>query len=1383
MPLTAIQEALSSQKFETARRLCLEALEKNPDPTSRAQVLGYLHDAYLRLGDIRACLKTLESIEPTTDAERLALKLRLAEDLTTAASHDHYRTSEQKAAGFTYEEYQAEMESKAHEQFEQARRMAVSGDDRRALAESLRKVGRGSEAVAIMAEMPDPPQAESYSRPTATGSLAGSVTMPDGTPAAGCMLTLGLSCPVQEPAPDALNSGMGYSADVPDIETLRTRTDARGAFRLENVPAGMHEFLAITLDPMVDDVAVRFLAHGIEVRPEVENRIDFTAHEWRSSQPYPIAEPQASVQRGGTSWRRVHTEVLRNPFHFDFPRQPLTFSLPQGVPADPSRLLLLETTQPDTPQEFQIDGCDLTFFVELPGTTTKTLALYFTDAPQPCPEPACLLPIAEHADATAVIDTGQAQFRIPWHAGEPTLPPLMAVRGVDGVWRGAGRLTLPPGVQVKACTTRVVQSGPLVLTVETDYELSTGKHYTVRFTAHRGEAYLLAHEISPPVDGAAFEFSLSEFSGGRGYLHWTPEHGNVHWTDLAAADRTLARLEESVPWWLPPEGFGYAMTADGTAQRDYIGVFTIRRGEWIDREFEKICNGPGDDRRELDWPFPEMIGSDISMITAHTTAGGDAFFRFRMFDGERHWGIIVSALENNDGPCKEISAVQHKNSSPRLQDFKDWRLDEADRVHRPSVVAGRSDLIELRRRKHSDDFAGLWQRLARPNSGGAGEALRAVVECDPAALWRLKKCAVIEALTRSRMTLLGRDYGDNYSPVGGRGITPWAEGYDLIAPTGVFTPDEERTTRAALMLMGHMYISTDLMNWRYNSRNANFEADRVDIVGAVGLAFRGNPDADYFVAHAVSLMKKSLEVYCTPGSGKWYENPACYYLHASKCRTNLVYHLASHGVSDTTDIERFRDFLRWGVLLLTPPLPHSYEEMRDGLSREQYSATGKVRRVPPIGDHAHIGPWVPDHYALMAQLYRKRDPEMADLLLWAWQEGGCDGGYAGNAALAFARLKKADLQPARPHVLTSRRLEGFGAIFRGNFARPDEFYMLLKLGPGGYRYHRTEGSIILIADGRPLIYDGGEGGETWRHTTLSFYDVHMPPAPGHIERFHSFPGLDFTQGVNPKALEPGDPVFLSDGCRHEYVQLAIERFAEPDPAISRSITWIKDQYLILHDELRLPEGVPSFWHLQAVADSETHSPGEGYIFRGRFGTDLQVLLPDQQFIDSKLETLPIHEYHQPPERTFAMRHLALQADSPDHYLAVLRPLKPGHAPVAARLLDSGGAAYGVCVTGEGIDDTIFLARGGTRLAGPDAAFDGRYGAVIRRPASLELALLDGHHIEAGGVRIASTGPAVYLKRSDGQIEAAAEGTGTVEISGAGSPLKLELDGGRTTFRF
>ena len=139
------------------------------------------------------------------------------------------------------------------------------------------------------------------------------------------------------------------------------------------------------------------------------------------------------------------------------------------------------------------------------------------------------------------------------------LPPLLAVRGEDGVWRGQGRFRFPDGISVLSQKVQVLEQGPLISTVRIEYTLSNQTTYTVTFTAHQGEAYLLAREVSPPLDGAAFEFSPAENSpAGEASSTGPPEAGGQHWYTLNREERELARLQESVAWWVPPQGFGYA---------------------------------------------------------------------------------------------------------------------------------------------------------------------------------------------------------------------------------------------------------------------------------------------------------------------------------------------------------------------------------------------------------------------------------------------------------------------------------------------------------------------------------------------------------------------------------------------------------------------------------------------------------------------------------------------------------------------------------------------------------------------------------------------------------------------------------------------------------
>lgn len=1332
--IATVRAALTARRYETARRL-LRHPPSTATPPEQQELLWLHYDVARALGEPRTALAVLQKLSEREMPNPARLELCRAEIRRQLTGYEFYRTSSEAKDGQGYETYAEQCRIQIDQALDRALAAAETDDLRLRIATELAANGRRSESEALRAQI------GARTRPAATpvadapgcGDIHGVLRFPDGTPVANGTVVLGLAVEIEDQDPADYNRpDMHYYPRIGSLHSLEARTDPQGKFVFTQVPAGRHPFLAVRLAPDAFDVATRFVHHGVTVTAGRVTTVEATVDEWRSAPPEPFDDVlPAILHHGGRIYCKQHVERLRNPFYYDFARQPYAFHVDR-LP-EPGALLvsLVPRTPAATPAvlPFQAEANTVLCLTDLPARSDRLLGFYAAE-PAPAapnatdPSAAAWLPQPDSDGTTAVIDTGCAAFRIAWgNAANDATPPLLAVRGADGIWRGQGRFVLPAGVTVTRRVTTVLTSGPLLLKVRTVCTLNQGATYALEFTVYRDETCLLVREQAPADLAGAFEFALPEFGGGRGFVHWTPENGSSHWHTLTAENTERVRLQESVMWWHPQCAFAYAMTPEGLEAQDYIGVFSLRRGEWIDRAFARIAQGPDDGNRELDWPYPEMIGSTISMITAHTTSQGDACFRFGFFDGERQWGLLVSTLARNDGPWKELSRVQHKFSSPRLNDFCRWQLDVADTVVRPLVVAQRAELRALRRKRTAPGLTDVWQRIASgENLPGPAEGVRFVVDGDPLIAWRKKLELVGVAHIRCRMTLLGRDHADMYSPVGARPITAWAEDYDLIAASGVFTADEERLVRRFLMLMGHMHLETDLMNWRYGARNANFEADRVDVVGTVGLVFEGNPDAETFVRHATEQTYRALDAYCTPGSGKWYENPPCYYLQALKCRINLLFHLWHRGRIDPAAVTRLPDFLRWGVLLLTPPFPTDAARLADGLDDPTYRATPKARRVPPIGDHAGLGTCVPEHFALMSRALRTTNPALADLLSWAYQNGGSDGRAFGNLPLLFTALEPDDLRPAPPAVLTSRRLEGFGSVLRGGFGTDREFYLLLKQGPGGYRYHRTEGSLLLFADGKPLVYEGGEAGETWRHSTLAFHAAHTPLAPGHVERFHSCAAIDFCQGVHPKALDPGEPVFLSDDCKAELVAVAHARFGEPHPAVSRSVCWVKNEYVVIHDELALPEGLLTHWHLQVVADSHTEDPASGYRFRGRYGTDLQVLLPEQRFAETQVTQDPV--LLRDRGQSFTLRHLRLSTPAPRGIVAILRPLAAGQTPVSAHALRQNGRIVGVRVQGERIDDTLFFARQLLDWNDDGVRFEGRYGAFLRRAGQVIFVDLD-----------------------------------------------------------
>jgi hypothetical protein len=159
----------------------------------------------------------------------------------------------------------------------------------------------------------------------------------------------------------------------------------------------------------------------------------------------------------------------------------------------------------------------------------------------------------------------------------------------------------------------------------------------------------------------------------------------------------------------------------------------------------------------------------------------------------------------------------------------------------------------------------------------------------------------------------------------------------------------------------------------------------------------------------------------------------------------------------------------------------------------------------------------------------------------------------------------------------------------------------------------------------------------------------------------------------------------------------------------------------------------------------------------------------------------------PPVKSFATRHLMVQADSAKHYLALLRPLAPDRPPLEAQALRQDNRAVGLVVKGGKVNDVLFFNRETFVSQTDGIRFEGRYGGVVRRAGKLQLFLLAGRLLEAEGFRIVTTPsglpggePAVALEVKPESVEMTAEGSGRVEIHGLATPAIFELTGNRIT---
>ena len=173
---------------------------------------------------------------------------------------------------------------------------------------------------------------------------------------------------------------------------------------------------------------------------------------------------------------------------------------------------------------------------------------------------------------------------------------------------------------------------------------------------------------------------------------------------------------------------------------------------------------------------------------------------------------------------------------------------------------------------------------------------------------------------------------------------------------------------------------------------------------------------------------------------------------------------------------------------------------------------------------------------------------------------------------------------------------------------------------------------------------------------------------------------------------------------------------------------------------------------------------EGWLFKGRFGTDLQVLMPGINDAEVCIKQTAILDKRPNGGQSFTMRHLQVSKQKVDNYIGVLRPLYADRSPVSAEPILLDEKSVGTAIRGDGIEDIIICSRESIKWEEEGVRFEGRYGALIQRPDQVTLILLDGMELEYKDIRITSDGPAVQLEVRGDELSIITKGSGDYSIT-------------------
>jgi hypothetical protein len=518
-------------------------------------------------------------------------------------------------------------------------------------------------------------------------------------------------------------------------------------------------------------------------------------------------------------------------------------------------------------------------------------------------------------------------------------------------------------------------------------------------------------------------------------------------------------------------------------------------------------------------------------------------------------------------------------------------------------------------------------------------ALRAVLDRDSKAANAIARRILNDINTRFNFPLTdGFEFSSHLTPVGIRPVFLYTTQVDLLlAEKDLLEPAIKQQLRERFVFLAYLLADSSFMAHKYNAGHPNFDADRYTTLAGIAMLYPDHPHSRQWLSSAVGSLREAMRIYVIPKSGKWAENLGGYYNWSTTVLGGLAHALKQTGSADPYAWPEFQDFWRWGLITSLPPKPGT----KTFDSKVAGGNVARVRLTPGIGDNGGDGGLgVHGGFALAGANMLQHNPELGRQLLWLWEQGG-HMGYRHYPYAVFSGLTRDHLRAARSPQsapkLPSRVLEGYGSLFRTDFGRPTESYLLFKCGPGGYRYHGEEGSFVLFGQGRPLSLDGGTAYLPEQHSTVTLGQGKTGLLRGRIVQFESTPQFDYTAGRFPaadgqlaKLIVPSvttqktsnrfQPLVASKSSPvDEDTKTPVRALHEEGDVMSRQIFFRKNDYVVIRD--RIESVQEAQWRLLLMVE-ELKKSKQRLTGRGWMGMNVTVSLFQFKPGSNTLEAVP-----------------------------------------------------------------------------------------------------------------------------------------------------------------
>ncbi|OPZ88017.1 MAG: hypothetical protein BWY76_00174 [bacterium ADurb.Bin429] len=964
-------------------------------------------------------------------------------------------------------------------------------------------------------------------------------------------------------------------------------------------------------------------------------------------------------------------------------------------------------------------------------------------------------------------------------------PPILAVGRPGGPRQGEGMwANVPDTLLVKEATTRIVEQGPVRITIEQRYLLTDGREY--RMTVQLGlrqDAALITEDGTLSAPGAGFRFDM------RPGLHATRVLWHNQWKATAHA-KTWEQVETDVTrfaqptalcvmrpwsfWWDDniTEWAGFFDREDG----EMIGVIALRPSRWapyvadgFQRTQMTVTGGGG--QLHLTFPF---VG------TAKDAAGKEQPAALH-----REWALTIGpAAQRVDE--KKVAALRRqliKYGEFPLDEVKEFAFgytpseqaqrhpfllltqDDLDRSRRQArevstaKAALEPNLVYVKRCLGTRDARQNWEDVYQNVFWGMGLTEKLpeayLTSDDPALGWAM--AAAVRGYARDLRTMLlevpSKPALGAMGPWYSEHVTRLLFAYDMLADTEYLTLAEKAEVRAMLVLGAHFLAHPDYWNIERGlcSGNPNMTVSIILPQGLFGLALQGHPRAETWLKAAEDELRLELNDYID-ANGAWVECPG--YQSASLDAIFILMQAIRNVTGrDYFNDPRFKMTMDYYGFLQTPP------DWRFPPGRKENEPA--VMTVPTVGDtpagfvHCFNG-W-------MAKATEKADPFYSARQQFFWQRQLFSRYRAGRGAGYLPGMTDYAL-PAAPPVELSRGFPGFGSVLRTSWADQNAAYVAHRTGPFSHHYHDDCGSFIFFAKGAPLAMDFGNQyapvrrDESYYHNRISF-DLATSPkryySSGELLEMRSLPAtLDYSRGK-----------LTGNGGQLSERRLLLVKSDNPLGA----------NYVVIRDRNSGgPEGQRFYWNLWCLATGVEGIRADGMAtvlhFPGQHVADL-----DAHFVQPTSVQVTLDSWQWKNRMNIAgtyvnmveeMHGAHVTRDGADRdFFTVLYPRTKEKAGVVVTSLADGAGAR--ITHGEGAD-YLLLAPVGARNIEADGVWLHGEVAFARRDAdgAIRLAVVNGEASYNGWV-LNSPG-AASLRIADGVV--AGESDGPAHTVTVGVPM-------------